>query len=414
MQVAQHPLPKPDVMFSVLGNCKIFSKIDLKLAFQQLVMDEKSQELCTLSTHMGLFRPKRLPYGVASSPALWQQTMDKIFNGMEGVFCFVDGILIAGRNETEHIARLRSVLEAIKQNGLKVRKDKCHFEETSVEYLGFKVDGQGIHKTASRIKAIRDAKVPEDKEELQSFLGLVTFYARFIPNLASVAHPLYELLKRDSEWNWSPECSATVNQFKAEITSSRFLMHFQPDLPVKLVCDASSYGIGAVLAHVMPDQTERPIAFASRSLNKAEKNYSQIEKEALSLVFGVKKFHMYLYGKQSFTLVTDHKPLLAILGSKAGLPTLVAARLQRWAIILAAYSYDLEYRSTTKKGNAEALSRLPVEDAPNNHDCDIMLIETQGSKKDPVLSRVLEGLVSGRALLSGIEKCKPYLTVWSE
>lgn len=229
-------------MIAAIGNCKIFSKIDLKHAFQQLVMDEKSQALCTLITHMGLYRPQRLPYGVASSPALWQQTVDKMFIGLEGTFCFVDDILIAGKDETEHLSRLRSVFELIKNNGLRIRMNKCHFVVASVEYLGFRVDGHEIHKTSDRIKAIKVAKVPENKEELQSFLGLVTFYGRLIPNLAKKkkAHPLYALLKRDSEWNWSLECTVAVNQIKAEITSSRFIIHFQHNLPVKLVHNASS------------------------------------------------------------------------------------------------------------------------------------------------------------------------------
>ena len=155
-------------MFATLGGCKIFSKIDLKQAFQQLVMDEKSQEICTLNTHLGLYRPKRLPYGVASSPALWQQTMDKIFNGMENVFCFVDDILVAGKDENEHKNRLEAVFKRIQEHGLKVRRDKCSFQVKSVEYLGFKIDEHGIHKTSEKIKAIRDVKVPVNVGELQS------------------------------------------------------------------------------------------------------------------------------------------------------------------------------------------------------------------------------------------------------
>ena len=425
LQVAQHPLPKPEDMFAALGGCRVFSKIDLRHAFQQLEMDEKSQEICTVNTHLGLFRPKRLPYGIASSPALWQANMDRIFNGMQGVFIFVDDILVAGKDEAEHNNRLRAVFKRIKENGLKIKKEKCIFATSKVEYLGFKVDAQGIHKTTDKVEAIRNAKIPENVSELQSFLGLVTFYSKFIPNLATIAHPLYNLLRKDSTWKWTNQCRTAIESIKAEVISPRFLTHFNPNLPVKLVCDASSIGIGAVLAHVMPNGDERPIAFASRSLNNAEKNYSQIEKEALALIYGVKKFHIYLYGKKKFTLVTDHKPLLAILGPKAGLPLLAAARLQRWAIILAAYSYELEYRNTTKMGNADALSRLPVEPAPSTHESSILLVDhinmpitaktiAQHTQKDPVLSRILQGLVSGRNLVSTQEECKKYLDVWSE
>lgn len=140
---------------------------------------------------MRLYRPKRLPHGVASSPALWLQTMDKIFSGVEGTFCFLDDTFIAGKDETGPLARLRSVLELIRNGGLGIRMNKYHFAVPSVEYLGFRVDGQGIHKTSDKIKAIKEAKVSENKEELQSFLGLATFYGRFMPNVPTTAHPLY-------------------------------------------------------------------------------------------------------------------------------------------------------------------------------------------------------------------------------
>ncbi|XP_064088507.1 uncharacterized protein K02A2.6-like [Macrobrachium nipponense] len=425
LQVAQHPLPNPKDMFATLSGCSVFSKIDLRQAFQQLSMDENSQKLCTVNTHLGLYRPKRLPYGVASSPAIWQQTMDKIFAGMSGVFIFIDDILVAGKNKKEHRERLCAVLKKLKEHNIKVNQSKCILEVDSVEYLGFIVNGKGIHKTQDKVNAVRSAKLPENVKELQSFLGLVTFYGSFIQNLATIAHPLYNLLNKDVKWNWTKECQNSFERIKAEVTSPTFLVHYQMDLPVKLVCDASNIGLGAVLAHVMPDGTEKPIAFASRVLNKAERNYSQIEKEALALVYGVKKFHMYLYGRKRFTLVTDHKPLLMILGPKASLPTLVAARLQRWAIILAAYDYNIEYRPTSKMGNADALSRLPVDKAPEQYEESILLISAynlpitakeiaQGTKKDPVLSKVVQSLITGRDICAEDANCKPYKEIWNE
>jgi len=168
--------------------------------------------------------------------------------------------------------------------------------QLSVEYLGYQVDAEGLHTTAGKIKAIVDAPRPCDVKQLRSFLGLVNYYGRFVPNLATVAHPLNKLLCKDVKWQWNKECDSAFSSLKKQLASQSVLVHYDVNLPVKLACDASSYGLGVVISHIMPDQSERPIAYASQSLSKAEKNYSQIEKEALSIIFGVTKFHKFLYG----------------------------------------------------------------------------------------------------------------------
>src|ERR1700755_3459311 len=187
------------------------------------------------------------------------------------------------------------------------------------------------------------------------------FYAKFVPNLATLAKPLYILLGKDAQWNLTNAYQQAFLNIKCELTSPRFLTHYRQDLPLKLVCDASPIGVVDILSHIFPDGSEKPIAYASRTLSKTEEKYSQIDKEALALIFGVRKFHMYLYGRH-FTLVSDHKPLLALLGDKVGLPKLAALRLQRWAVFLSAYSYTLEYRSSRDVSNADALSRLPSDE----------------------------------------------------
>ena len=218
-----------------------------------------------------------------------------------------------------------------------------------------------IGASTKKIEAVTNVALPEKLTQSRSFLGIVNHYRKFVPLLADISSPLNQLLKKDTPWKWSTDCQESFTKLKEALTTTTVLTHYDPKLQIALACDASSIGIGAVIYHILPDGTEKPIAYASKTLSSAERNYSQIEKEALSLIFGVKKFHNFLYGR-NFLLVTDHKPLLTIFGSKKGIPVVAANRLQRWAIILAAYTYDIQYKPTAKHGNADTLSRLPISD----------------------------------------------------
>ena len=176
--------------------------------------------------------------------------------------------------------------------------------------------------------------------EHRSFLGMVQYYHSFFPGLATTLAPLHWLLQKNVQWEWTEECQKAFEACKEGLTSDLLLVHYDLNRELRLACDASSYGLGKVLSHVMDDGQERPIAYASRTISSRERNYAQIEHEALSIVYGVKTFHQFLYGRK-FTLVTDHQPLLAILGPKAEIPTLAAACMQRRALILSAYDYQI-------------------------------------------------------------------------
>ena len=254
---------------------------------------------------------------------------------------------------------LGCVLVRLQQYGLRLKREKCMFLQTSVEYLGYLIDAEGLHATPQKIEAIVSAPMPQNVQELRSFLGLVNYYGKFIRNMSFITQPLNHLLGKSIPWKWTAECKKAFDELKEKLASTEVLVHYDVHLPVKLACDASSYGVGAVISHVLPGGEEKPIAYASRTLTQSEQNYPQIEKEALSLVFGVRKFHQFLYGRK-FTLLTDHKPLLAILGPKKSLPTLATARMQRWALLLSAYQYEIEYRTTLEHANADGFSRLPL------------------------------------------------------
>ena len=234
------------------------------------------------------------------------------------------------------------------------------FLQESVEFLGHKIDAEGLHTLPGKIEAVVNAPEPRNIQELRSFLCLLNYYGKFLPNLSSVVHPLNSLLQKSKQWKWSKACAQAFQHAKEALSSASVLAHYDPTLPLTLAGDASAYGIGAVISHVLPDGSEKPIAFASCSLSSSERNYAQIEKEALSLIFGIKKFHQYLYGRKFLLDRPQTKPLLAILGPKKGIPSLAAARLQRWAVLLSAYHCEIEFKPTDDHGNADGLSRLPL------------------------------------------------------
>ncbi len=359
LNVNQYPMNKIEDMFAKLSDGDKFSKIDLAHAYQQMEVDDESRTLLTINTPKGLYQYNRLAFGIASAPAIFQATMDQILQNIPRVLCHQDDILVTGQNDREHLDNLTAVLDRLQQYGLKVKREKCRFMVDSVTYLGHIIDREGLHTCQDKVQAISNAPRPNNVAEVRSFLGLVQYYAKFLPNLSTIVNPLNRLLQKDVVWKWSDQCDRAFTQCKQMIASPRVLTHYNPKLPLRLACDASSYGLGAVLSHIMPNGCERPIAFASRTLNKAEQRYAQIDKEAAGIIFGVKKFHQYLYGME-FTLITDHQPLTALFAPDRAIPSLAAARLQRWALILSSYHYTIQYRASKSHANADGLSRLPL------------------------------------------------------
>ena len=199
---------------------------------------------------------------------------------------------------------------------------------TQLEYLGHLISAAGLQPTQEKVRAIRDAPPPLDVSQLKSFLGLISYYGKFLPNLSTTLSPLYRLLQQKVHWSWGTAEQKAFDAAKESLTSDSLLVHFDPKLPLVLACDTSPYGIGAVLSHRMEDGQDKPIAFASRSLSPPEKNYSQLDKEALAVVLGVKRFHQYLCGCQ-FTIVSDHKPLRHLFQETRAVPPMASSCMQR-------------------------------------------------------------------------------------
>ncbi|XP_024921034.1 uncharacterized protein K02A2.6-like [Cynoglossus semilaevis] len=422
-KLEEYPLPRVDDLFATLAGGKSFTKLDMSHAYQQLLLDEESKEFVTINTHKGLFKYNRLVFGVASSPAIFQRTMDSLLQGIPHVTCYLDDLLITGVTEAEHLRNLEQVLQRLSEAGLRLKREKCVFMVPSVTYLGHRITAEGICPVEDKVRAVKEAPSPKNVTELRSFLGMVNYYGKFLQDLSKVLAPLYKLLHNDTKWQWCDEQEKAFNKVKELLHSAKLLVHFDPDKEVTLSCDASPYGVGAVLSHVMGDGSEKPIGYASRTLTAAEKGYSQLEKEGLAVVFAVKRFHQYLYGRP-FTIHTDHKPLMSLFGETRCIPPLASARIQRWALKLSAYQYTIVYRAGKDNANADALSRLPLPETPVTT-CvppeTIFLLEKlsetpvtavqikQWTERDPVMAKVKTYLLQGWPVVVESEELRPYV-----
>ncbi|XP_061716630.1 uncharacterized protein K02A2.6-like [Cydia pomonella] len=354
-----YPLPRIEDLFALLGGGEQYTKLDLSNAFQQCVLEKESQPMTAITTHVGTFVYKRVPFGIKCIPENFQKIMEETLSGLPSTAVFADDICVTGKDKATHMSNLRAVLQRLKENGLRINFAKCQFFKDSVNYLGYRIDKYGLHTDERKIAAIVNAPAPSNLTQLKSFMGLVNFYAKFCANMSDILKPMYSLLKKNVKWNWDESCDDAFKKIKKVLSSAPVLAHYNPSLPLILSVDSSPYGLGAALTQRGADGVERPLCCASRTLNAAECNYSQIDKEALAIVFGVTKHHQYVYGRK-FTLRTDHRALSYIFGKNKGLPVTAASRLQRYAVKLAAYDFNIEFIRSERNCYADALSRLPL------------------------------------------------------
>ena len=424
----KYPLPRLEEIFAVVGKSKIFSKIDLKDAYLQLPIDEESQKLLVINTSKGLFKYKRLPFGVSSAPAIFQRFMSQLLMNVEGVIAFLDDIFIGGETQEEHDERLNRVLRELQKNNVSINKKKSVINTDKLEYLGYVISGDGIRPSPQKLTAILEAPSPKSVSEVKSFLGMVTYYSRFIPRFSTILAPLYDLLKKDRTFKWSNVEDNAFKTVKAKLSESNFLANFDGDSSVIIEVDASPVGVGCVLMQKIKG-IEQPIYFASKKLSPAELKYSQLDKEALALVFAVSKFKYFLLGRK-FVIRTDHKPLLGLFGRDKQIPVNANARVQRWALLLSQYDYDLCFKAGKDNVVADALSRLPVSDSDldstvpaeyvhmvqtinMNEEINFEKIKSL-TKRDPILKKVLNNLKLGWTndpLISEYARVKEQLSI---
>lgn len=357
-----YPLPSINKMLVKLTGSKHFTKLDLTNAFLQISVDQESSELLTVNTHRGLFRVTRLPFGLSSSPAIFQRIMDGLVAGIPGVVVFIDDLLITAPTEEEMWERVRLVLARLQAVELRLRRDKCQFDVSSLDFLGYHVSSEGVRPSKKKIEALLNAPVPQNKNELMVFLGFVNYYDRFFQDKATKFRPLYNLLQEKIPWQWTENEQACMDYVKEVMGSGIILAHYDPKLPIVLACDASPSGVGCVLSQIQPNGVEVPVACASRTLHPNEVKFAQIDREALAIIFGVLKFHMYLAGNE-FTIITDNKPLLGIFRPDKQIPQVLSPRMLRWSLMLNQYNYKLQYKPGPKHSNADFFSRFAVQDS---------------------------------------------------
>ena len=351
---SKHLLPDTEETLHKLRGSVMFSSLDMKAAFNQLMLHEESRNLTAFMTYDGLRRYTRCCFGLSSIPAAFQKVMEHILDGLHGVQVYLDDIIVFGRSREQHDRCLRQVMQRLEAHQVTLNKDKCTFRVPSLDFLGFKVSKDGIAVSQDRVSGLKGMKSPASHKELQSALGLFGFYARFVPGFSTLVDPLRAVRKQE-RFNWTEELDKTFRQVISKILESQVLAMFDPDLPSVVTSDASDVGLGAVLSQIHPEG-ERVVAFASATLSSAQRNYSVTEREALAARWAVEHWHRYLFGTR-FKLRTDHQALQSLLTSRgigrAGM------RLSRWAIRLMAYSFDVEYVKGVKNV-ADGLSRLPA------------------------------------------------------
>ena len=301
-----YPLLTVEEVVSRMPNAKIFSKMDCTSGFWQLELDDESSKLCTFNTPFGRYCYLRLPFGIKCASELYQSKMSEMIEDIEGAEVIMDDILIWGSTLEEHDQRLKKVLDKARKYNLKLSPNKCEFRKKEITYVGHVLSFQGLKADYEKLRAVEQMKAPENKKDLQHFLGFIQYLAKFLPNMSEVSAPLRELLHKDIEWHWDTAQENSFQTLKKMCVNAPVLAYFDKDKPIVLSVDSSSKGMGAALL-----QEGKPIAYASCALTETQQRYSQIEKETLAIVFGCKKFHQYIYGQQ-VTVESDHKPLQSI------------------------------------------------------------------------------------------------------
>lgn len=359
IDAGSYHIPTFDEIIENIGKVKFYFKIDLKDAYLQIPLSEAAQRYTTVSTHLGNFSFTRLPFGISASPRIFQEFMDKVLADIPGVRAYQDDILGGGATRAEHDVRLREVQDRLAHYNLTPCSEKSVYCVKKVLFLGYILEDGSVQTDPERLAAFERIKSPVNKQQLKSVLGTLQYYCRFMKNFSTVAAPLHDLLKKTSKYLWTDDHENILRKLIDTMVKSAPLTIFDPQRPLFLICDGSATGVGAILTH--DSEQKEIIQCASRKLSPAEHHYSNIEREALAIIYGLNRFRNFLSGRE-FTIISDHAPLQFIFDKTKGIRENVSARLQRWQIALRAHDFKVISCAGHSMHLPDTLSRIPYEE----------------------------------------------------
>ena len=351
-------LPTAEEITARMAGAIFFTKLDASSGYWQINVDKESSKLLTFNTPFGLYRFLRLPYGVHSASEVFQASVAEIIEGIDGCCNSQDDIIIWGKDQQEHDARVHQVMNKIRSSGLKLNLSKCLFGVRELKFLGELVSEQGIKPDPQKVSAIREMPPPTSKKDLKRFMGMIAYLGKFIVNLSETTAPLRKLLEKDTLWSFDKPQQDAFDTLKDLVTKAPVLKYFDPKLPTRISSDASKSGLGATLEQCH-EGTWHPVAYASRSLTSAKQNYCQLEKETLSILFACDRFHEYLCGRK-FQVINDHQPLRSIFRKPLNKSP---PRIQRFRLRLQKYDFEFQYVPGKQLHVADALSRAYLSEA---------------------------------------------------
>lgn len=356
----RYPIPVIEDEIARLSGQAWFITLDLMSGYYQVPISEQSKHLTAFVTPDGQYEYNRMPFGLANAPAVFQRMMNHVLGParFDKATVYIDDLLIFGKTSDECIDRLEEVLILLEKANLKLNLSKCSFLHNVINYLGFEISSLGMRPGMTKIQSVIDFPRPDNVHGARQFLGLVSYFRKFIQGFAQLAHPITKLLKKNATWEWTRDQDESFNSLKTKLTERPVLTIYDPTAETELHTDASKIGVGGMLLQ-RPQGTGgsfHPVAYYSRQTTPEEKNFHSYELETLAVICALKKFRVYLIGKP-FKIVTDCSALRSTFTKRDLIP-----RIARWWLVLQEYDCSVEYRAGVKMAHVDALSRNPVND----------------------------------------------------